>query len=250
MLTQYFTQVKNYLHLVEEKESESLDLAARTIAQQIVRGGIIYLFGCGHSHLLAEEVFYRAGGLAPIYPILVEDVMLHRGAMRSSYLERQGDWIQERLQRVEMYPQDICIIISTSGINPVPIDVAQFAKNQEAYTIGLTSTQYSQKGTSRHRSGLCLAQIVDLVIDNHVPPGDAVLQHEKVPVSFGPISTVIGATILHAILSQVTVILGNTSKEIPVFQSGNLPGTDQYNKELVQMYFDRIPHLKGDMNEN
>lgn len=246
LIAQYFNQIKKYVNKVEEKESGTLERAANIIAQQISRGGILYLFGCGHSHLLAEEVFYRAGGLAPIYPILVEDVMLHRGAMRSSYLERQGDWIQEHLQKVDIGEQDICIVISTSGVNPVPIDVAQFAKNRGAFTIGLTSTQYSQKGVSRHRSGLRLAQVVDLVIDNHVPPGDAVLQYERVPVSFGPISTIIGVTILHAILSQVTVILGCMDKEVPVFQSGNLPGTDQHNKKLVQMYLERIPHLKGD----
>lgn len=247
LITQYFTQVQKYLHKIKEKESEMLDLAAKLIAHRIASGGIIYLFGCGHSHLLTEEVFYRAGGLAPVYPILVEDVMLHRGAMRSSQLERQADWIEEHLQGVEMSEQDVCIVISTSGVNPVPIDVAQFAKIQGAFTIGLTSTQYSQKGVSRHRSGLCLSQVVDLVIDNHVPPGDAVLKHERVPVSFGPISTVMGVTILHAILSQVTAILGNMEKEVPVFQSGNLPGTDQYNQDLVQMYLDRIPHLKGDI---
>ena len=134
------------------------------------------------------------------------------------------------------------IVISTSGKNPVPIDVAQIAKEHGAYVIGITSAAYAQE-TSRHKSGKRLYQCVDLVIDNHVPKGDALLQHPQVTVPFGSASTVLGSAILQGMFAEAVQFLAEQGITPPILLSRNMEGTDEHNHRLVSQYQQRIPNL-------
>jgi uncharacterized phosphosugar-binding protein len=234
MLTHYFNKVEERLRVVLENEREKLMKAAEKVAEVIQNGGIVQMFGCGHSHILTEEVFYRAGGLVPIKPILFEPLMLHDGAIRSSQLERQNDYAELFLEKEDIRANDVVFVISTSGRNPVPIDVAQYAKEKGAFVIGITSLEYSKSQPSRHKSGKYLLNVVDLVINNHSVPGDAILTHDKVKVPFAPTSTVVGATILNSVLANAIEIMAESNVEPPIFLSGNLEGADQHNKSLIK----------------
>ncbi|MFB6466388.1 SIS domain-containing protein [Cytobacillus sp. Hz8] len=244
MLSQYFTIAKEKIELVEKNEWDKLKEAAEKVAESIQNGGVIQLFGCGHSHILTEEVCYRAGGLVPINPILYEPLMLHEGALRSSQLERQNGLADEFMKDQDIRKEDVMFVISTSGRNPVPVDVAQTAKANGAYVIGITSLEYSQSQPSRHVSGKHLFDSVDLVIDNYSAKGDAALSYEKVSVPFGPTSTVVGAVIINAILAEAVKILADKGIEPPVFLSGNIDGADEHNLRLVERYRERITVLK------
>lgn len=243
MIKEYFHQIDRLLEKVIEQEYSKMETAAEYISQYIQNDGIVYLFGCGHSHILTEEVFYRAGGLVPIKPIFHEPLMLHEGAMRSSMIERKKDYANTFMADQEITDRDVFIIISTSGRNPVPIDVALISKEKGAFVIGITSREYSNQEESRHPSGKRLYDVVDVVINNHAPVGDSILTHELVDQSFSPTSTVIGATILHAILSQAIVNMAKEGYEPPIFLSGNLAGSDEHNEKLVRKYEERIPLL-------
>lgn len=246
MLTDYFHRIHDLLTLIEREEGDRMREAARRVAEGLKRGGIVQLFGCGHSHLLAEEVFYRAGGLVPVKPILIEPLMLHEGAVRSSRLERQNDYAATFLPDQEIHKEDVVFVLSTSGRNPVPIDVALYAKEQGAYVIGITSPKYAQSQPSRHKGGKRLHEVVDLVIDNHAPVGDALLTHPKVAVPFAPSSTVTGAALLNGILAEAVALLAENGVEPPVFLSGNMEGADAHNKRLIAQYRKRIPLLDSD----
>lgn len=246
MLTDYFHRIHELLTLIEREEGDRMREAARRVAEGLKRGGIVQLFGCGHSHLLAEEVFYRAGGLVPVKPILIEPLMLHEGAVRSSRLERQNGYAATFLPDQEIHKEDVVFVLSTSGRNPVPIDVALYAKEQGAYVIGITSPKYAQSQPSRHKGGKRLHEVVDLVIDNHAPVGDALLTHPKVAVPFAPSSTVTGAALLNGILAEAVALLAESGVEPPVFLSGNMEGADAHNKRLIAQYRKRIPLLDSD----
>lgn len=241
MLFQYFDEAKKRLDQVRENEKDKLLQAAQKVAAAIQCGGIIQLFGCGHSHILTEEVFYRAGGLVPIKPILHEPLMLHEGALRSSQLERLNDYAKEFLEDQEIRKEDVVFVLSTSGRNPVPVDVAEYAKENGAFVIGITSLEYSKSQPSRHKSGKHLFESVDLVIDNYAAKGDAALSHSKVSIPFGPISTVVGAATLNAIFAEAIKILAESGFEPPIFLSGNINGADDHNNRLVAKYKARIP---------
>ncbi|TWT13325.1 SIS domain-containing protein [Planomicrobium sp. CPCC 101079] len=243
MLNDYFARAKERIELVEKTEKTNMLEAARKVAEAIQRGGIIQLFGCGHSHILTEEVFYRAGGLVPMKPIFVEPLMLHEGALTSSQLERKNQYAESFLNEQDFREEDVVFVLSTSGRNPVPVDVAQFAREKGAYVIGLTSLEYSKSQPSRHTSGKYLFNSVDLVIDNHSVSGDAILSYEKVKVPFGPTSTVVGAVILNAIFAEGIQILADSGVEPPIFLSGNIDGADGHNNALVERYQGRIPLL-------
>jgi len=243
MIDTYFGKINEKFMIVLDSEQGKMKEAASKVATAIDKGGIIQLFGCGHSHILTEEVFYRAGGLVPIKPIFHEPLMLHEGAMLSSKLERKNDYAGSFMDDQDIRENDVMIVLSTSGRNPVPVDAALIAKKKGAFVIGITSFEYSNSQPSRHESGKRLYDAVDLAIDNHSPIGDAVLNYEKVAVPFAPTSTVVGAAILNAIFAESIALMAEAGFKPPIFLSGNIEGSDDHNTSLVSKYEARIPLL-------
>lgn len=243
MIQSYFNKITELQTLVMDNEKKNMEEAAKVIAKKINKDGIVQVFGCGHSHILAEEVFFRAGSLACIKPILHEPLMLHEGAVLSAQLEKRNGYAKEFIQNEDIRADDVVIVISTSGRNPVPIDVAICAKEKGAFVIGITSKKYAKSQASLHETGKYLHDFVDLVIDNHAYVGDAVLEHPFVRTSFSPTSTVIGSFILHALFAECIVEVSKYKIDPPVFMSGNIDGSSQYNLSLVEKYKKRIPKL-------
>lgn len=248
MLNTYFEKIHEKLQIVMKHEQRGMEKVATKVAETIMNGGIIQLFGCGHSHILTEEVFYRAGGLAPIKPILIEPLMLHKGAVRSSQLERQNDYAQDFIEHQDIQAHDLVFVISTSGINPVPIDVAIHSRARGALVVGISSFKYVTSQPSRHKSGKYLSQVVDFALNNHSNTGDATITYGEFGVPFGPTSTVVGAAMLNGIFAEAIKHMINEGYEPPIFRSGNIDGADHYNKQLTKKYGKRIPLLKQDYN--
>lgn len=240
-MNSYFEEVQALLKIVGEQEKQSIKESVEHISKAVVSDGVIHLFGSGHSHILTEEVFYRAGGLAAIHPIFVEDLMLFKGASRSSQLERQNDLSEKFMLDEDIRPGDVCIVISSSGVNPVPIDVAIIAKEKGAFVIGLTSPEYANSCPSRHKKKLYLHDVVDMVIDNHISKGDTLLKSNN--ISFGSGSTVIGAVLLNMIFTQVIETIIESGVTPPVFLSSNIEGADEHNQKIIAKYKTRIPQL-------
>src|SRR5699024_4084380 len=124
MINDYFSKIKNLLNTIETDEKDKLKLASEKVSEAIQNDGVIHLFGCVHSHILMEEVYYRAGGLVPIQPNLHEPLMLHEGAVQTSINEKKNDDAECFMQEQDIKEQDIIFVISTSGRNPIPVDVA------------------------------------------------------------------------------------------------------------------------------
>lgn len=240
MLKRYFNTIKELLNIILESEFKSLEQASSAIAQSIIDGGIVHIFGCGHSHILCEEMYYRAGGLAPVHPILDTGLMLHEGAAKSSDLERFEGYGYVLAKYQDIKKEDILIVISNSGRNPVPIEMAIYAKGKGAKVIIMTSLDYSKSQPSRHSSGKHLYELGDIVIDNHGVPGDATLSLGGVTEPFAPASTVIGATILNAVFARAVEIMHENGIKPPIFISGNLDGFDEHNRGLIKKYKERI----------
>ncbi|AQS55766.1 SIS domain-containing protein [Novibacillus thermophilus] len=243
MIEAYFAKMQALLKDILKNEKDHMEQVSEKIVDSLKEDGVVHLFGAGHSHMLTEEVFYRAGGLVPVHPILDTGLMLHEGAVRSSDLERMNGYGEIVMKHQDIRPGEVVFVISNSGRNPVPIEVALAAKEQGAFVVGLTSLDYSSKQSSRHKSGKRLFEIVDVVIDNHGVEGDAILKLEAFPVPFAPSSTVAGAAIINAILARAIEHLVNEGIEPPVFLSGNLDGADEHNLKLVNKYKNRIPEL-------
>jgi uncharacterized phosphosugar-binding protein len=217
----------------------ALEPAVAAVLASVRDGGLTYVFGTGHSHLLALELHYRAGGPAFVVPVLDEALMLHRGAIASTQREREAGVAAEVLGRYPMGPRDVLIVISNSGVNAVPVEAAQTGRAAGSTVIALTSLGYS---TAAAQGRTRLADVADIVIDNGLPAGDAMAALPGTDLRAGPGSTALGAAILQALFAEVAARLAADGPP-PIYLSANMPGAEAHNRELMARYGPRNPHL-------
>lgn len=239
---QYFETVSQTLDTIFHQETAKIDKAGEILAETLKKDGLLYVFGCGHSHMLAEELFYRAGGLAPVYPIFETAAMLHEGAAKSSRIERMSGYAKHVMDRYPIGPNDCLLVVSTSGINPFPMEMAEAAREKGATVIGISSFAYLAN-PSRHAEGKHLPDFCDICVDNHVPTGDATVQVCADGTKAGPVSTIASIAIANSIMLHACEVLNNQGIEPRVFHSGNCPGADGYNAELIRDYMPRVRNL-------
>lgn len=239
LLDQYAEILTGALQHIRDTQRENILAAAEIVRNTIEKDGIIYVFGCGHSHLLAEETFYRAGGLACVSPIVNEPLMLHESASHSSHLEKKSGLAEEVLAPYSFGLHDCFVCASTSGINGVPVEVAFAVRQQGIPVIGIASDAYLEQAP-RNKHNLHLQQVCDVCIDNAAPHGDACLQPEGLPVKMTPVSTVTGAYILNSVLAEATQLALKNGCQVPVYLSGNIPGGAAFNESLIARYKSRI----------
>lgn len=242
MIKQYLSNIHSLLDTLLETQADAMTQAANAVADTLQQGGMVYAFGTGHSHMLAEELFYRAGGLVRVCPILDDGLMLHTSASRSSQLERLSGYAATLLDGgIDPTEKDIIFLFSNSGRNAVPVELALEMKKRGVRTVCITNLAQSTQATSRHSSGLRLFEICDIVIDNCGEIGDAAILaggHRC-----GPTSTVIGAAILQAIVCAVVDQLHSRGAAPEVFCSSNVDGGDEINSRYIRQYRGTIPML-------
>ena len=213
-------------------------------ADAIAQDRMIYVFGATHAGILAQELFYRAGGLAPISPIfppgLTTDV---RPVTLTSQMERLAGYAELIINEVPIQAGDLLLVISVSGRNTVAVEMAEQAKRRGVQVIALTSLAYSRSVTSRAPSGQRLFEVADLVLDLGGRPGDAAVKLEGLAQAVSPTSTVIGAAMLNGWVARTAEILLERGIEPPIFLSANLDAGDQHNQKLLQRYRDRLTYL-------
>lgn len=241
--TRYRDQLVEIIDNVIGRQSASLDAARDALADALANEHLLYVAGSGHSHMLAEEVFYRAGGIAQAQAILDPDLMLHMGAERSTLLERETGRAERVLANYPVGPGDIVVIASNSGRNAYPIEMALGAKARGATTIALTSLRHAKQTTSRHHSGKLLYQVTDLVLDNDGEYGDAGLDIAGRDVRMGPTSTLVGVFILNAILAEAVNQLAGRGVDIDVYQSANMQGAEHDAEAMIAKWRSRIRGL-------
>ncbi len=238
---EYFEKVISLLN--EVSSAPEITKCAELFADTLKNGKNIYLFGTGHSHMLAEEMFYRAGGLVNIRPILETSLMLHESASKSTEIERLPGYAEIIADHYGISQGDTIVIISNSGRNSVCVDMALLCRRMGVNVIALTSVTHSMAGESRHSSGKRLCEVADIVIDNHGCYGDACISIEEIGKTVSPTSTVVGAAILNAIEAECVDILVKQGIIPEVFSSSNVDGGDEINTRYIKKYIGEIKHL-------
>ncbi len=233
MFEKYLDNITAAIKVMKDSQSDAILEGAKLMADTIINDRIIYSFGSGHSILLAQEIHGRAGGLYPIAQI--PEPM--RG--KAEKLEGFGTILVEA---VPFKKDDLVIVISNSGRNPEPIEVAIEARKKGCKLIAVTSMQHSKSVSSRHSSGKMLYDLCDLVLDTCGPVGDASIDYEKFQGRSGALSTVLGAAILNAVMVEAIQIMIDKGFEPPVLRSANLDGSEEYNMKIVQRY-SHLPFL-------
>jgi uncharacterized phosphosugar-binding protein len=232
-IEQYFTTVIHQLENVLAAQRQTMARVADLWTEVIQHDHLIYVFGSGHSRYIAGELYFRAGGLGAV--MIINDPS-------EGLAERVEGYAGNFMGKYDIQPGDALIVVSHSGINPVPIEVALEGKQMGATVVAVTSLVHSQKVASRHSSEQKLYEVADIVLDTMVPEGDAVVELPESGWRVAPISTVTSVAMLNAIVAQTAHNLSASGIQPPVFISANLPEGDAHNQQVVKKYWQRLTH--------
>ncbi len=245
VLQDYLDKVSGILKAITENEEGNITRTAEIAAKMIEEDRLIHVFGTGgHSIMGAMEVFWRAGGLANINPLFPPGISLidsHPNVERTTGLARSV------LKFYGVRKGDLLIIVNVNGINAITVDAAVFGKESGATVVAITSPAFAKSVPpnipARHPNNKNLHDLADIVIDVHVPPGDAVLSFGGLQQKVAATSTLAVCYTVNSIIAKTVEILAKKGVKPPVWTSANIKGGDEANKEYLERYLPRVHHL-------
>jgi uncharacterized phosphosugar-binding protein len=241
-LDRYFKAISELQMRVLESQRPVLLEIAHQMAETTRNGKRIFVFGTGHSHLQAEEAFYRAGGLANVVPILVEHLMLHSLPDLGSRIERTAGLADMILDRYAPEPGEMLFIYSNSGVNRLPVEMAQRGRARGMLVVGVSSFAYARQAPLSDL-GVRLDESADWALDNGGVPGDAVLELAGFPWRVAPSSTIICAMLWNGLVAETAHLLQEAGITPPIYASFNVRGAAEHNQALLEKWRPRNIHL-------
>lgn len=242
LLNQYYTQVDHVLTDVVRTQEESITQAGEMVAEAIAEGRLFFLTGCGHSYLMAVEAEFRAGGIMVANAILEPSLMLHENVLKSSALENLEGYGTVIIDHAGVSRGDVLVVVSNSGQNAVPVEMALEGRRRGVKVIAVTSVQYSRSLEPRHSSGKRLYEVADIVIDNCGFVGDTTVTLAGLDAGIGPTSTIAGAFIVNMLVLEIVQSLLSRGIEPPIFKSIHLPDAAEWNEKYLRQWKDQITY--------
>lgn len=238
LVTKYFDTAIALLQKVLQESGPAIEQAAQAVADAIANDKDFLTFGSGHSDLIAREAMWRAGGLAPA--LAIDDPT-------GGDAERIEGMAKLILGHYTLRAGSVIVVISNSGINPVPVETAMICKEAGLTVVAITNLAHSQAVPARHSSGKKLYEVANIVIDTHGQRGDTALTLPNSALQTGPTSTLIGVAIMDAITAQAAALLLEQGVEPPVLVSANVPEGDAHNAQLKAKYMSRLARFPIDV---
>lgn len=235
LLIAYNDQVSHLTETFSSTQFTALDQASDKIVEAYQNKKRFLVFGSGHSHMIAEEFYARAGGLAYVTPVLQNELTLTDHPLKSTLIERTLEMAQVYFELYHMEAGDVLLICSNSGRNALPIELARLAKEKGLCVIAFVNVKQTETLSSRHPSMKNLPAFAELLIDNCGAYGDAGFDLGD-GLMMGSTSTIIGALMAQSLSILVAAKIKALHLEVPVFRSSNLDGADDYNKKLIEHY--------------
>jgi uncharacterized phosphosugar-binding protein len=243
---EYLRQARAILDRIQQTQLDAIAKAAELCAESIAAGGLVHLFGSGHSRMAVEEVFPRYGSFPGFHPIVELSLTYHNavvganGQRQAMFLERVEGLGEVILRNFEFGQRDVMMVISTSGTGAVAIDVALGAKKRGMPVIALTSVAHSRVSKPGHSSGKRLFEIADLTLDNGAVPGDAMVRIPGLEYPVGPGSTIGNTALVNMLKCEVAERLTRLGQPPLVLTSGYFIG-EEASKELFERTYDDYP---------
>lgn len=234
LMQNYYQKLQKNMEHVINNESESITKAATLMSTCIQTENKVYFFGTGHSYIVGQEVFARAGGYAGFIPILENELGMNH-AFKSTLIERTTEYAEVLLELYPFKKGDVIVMTSNSGRNALLIELGLRLKELGVSIIAITALDASKNSTSRHESGLRLFELADVVLDNRSVYGDASLSHND-EIKTGPTSTIMSCFIVQLLVSAFVQLEVEKGGDVPVFRSSNIDGGDAYNEKLFDHY--------------
>ncbi|MFF1903867.1 sugar isomerase domain-containing protein [Kitasatospora sp. NPDC058218] len=247
LVGRYFDAAIEHLRRVHAEEAGSIEAAAALLAEAISEGRRVFTFGSGHSSLAAQDVVYRAGGLVPVNLLDVPGMagVTVMPAPLASALERVSGLATTTLDLTPATAGDLLFVISLSGRQIMPVELAQYARARGLKVVGVTSLAYPAEVPSAHPSGTYLKDHCDVVLDNKIAVGDGELTHPAAETTFGPVSTIVTSALMQAVVASAVGRLADAAADgngtaPPLFRSGNVPGGTEWNAKQMADNAERI----------
>jgi uncharacterized phosphosugar-binding protein len=251
--TIYFEKTLSLIERIRQTQLPAIEQAAEICTESIANQGLVFLFGAGHSRMMCEEMTPRQGAFVGFFALVELALSNHASIVGSNglrtalVLERQEGYAEEILKSFRFGPRDAFIVISTSGIRPVIVEMALGARQRGLPVIAVVSKQHCSQSQPAHSSGKKLIDVADVVLDNQCPAGDCVVELEGLEWRTGPASTVTGAMLINMLRCEVAERLlarGIKPVLLPSHQFvGNQSAADQlerfyeaYRKSLAHLY--------------
>src|SRR6266536_5802891 len=234
-------QALAHLALVEARNANVLDAVADRMLEVVTAGGVLHTAGTGHSVAMVLETFYRAGGLACVRPVFHPGLLPLSGGFASSLLERTKGLAALLAGQADARPGELAFVFSSSGANPVPVELAQCLREGGVEVVAVTSLPHLRQAPAR--AGAKLDEVADHVIDTLVPPGDAAYRHDGVGVAAAPLSSLASVYAWNLLLARLVDRAAAARVDLPLWRSANLAGGDAHNADLARRYRARVPAL-------
>ncbi len=251
---QFYRAALGRLQGLLDGQREALDRAAAWCTEAIAAGGLVHLFGCGHSRMLCEEMTPRQGCFVGWHTIVELGLTFHNlivgpnGLRQSLHLEKTPGYAEQILRNFAFGPKDVLIVISTSGIREVIVEMAEGAKQRGLRVIGVVSRAHCEQARPAHASGKKLLEAADLILDNGAPVGDCLLDLEGCTQKTGPFSTIGGAMVMNLLRCEVAQRLLDRGIEPVFLPSHQFVGSRSVEEQLeffYQQYARRVAPLYG-----
>lgn len=239
---EYLSKVINLIESIKHEEENAINNAAILMANSIINGNKIFGFGCTHYSLHLQDIIYRAGGLMLINPILIPGISsldTHPLSMTSAISRLEG-YAEIVFNNFPINNNDVLIIVSVTGRNGIEVEMAKLAKERNVKVIGITSKKYSGELGSRHSSGKKMLDFLDVIIDDKVGVGDAIIACPQLKEKISAVSGITNIAILHAIEAACIEELVDRDIKPPIYISGHIKGGNAHNIELREKFKDQI----------
>jgi uncharacterized phosphosugar-binding protein len=245
----FLPKAQEVISRIAETQAEALVEASRLSADAIAAGGLVHVFGTGHSRIPVEEMFPRYGSYPGFNPIVELSMTFHtevvgaNGQRQAMYIERVEGLAEQILANFELAHPDAMIVFSASGLTAVPIEMAQGARARGLPVVAVTSVAQSLAAQPVHSSGTRLLDNADVVIDLCTPAGDAMVDIDGLQTPVAPGSTIAAVAIANEIKAQTAVLLAERGALPPVLTSATLVGADAAEKLFDAAYAEHARRL-------
>jgi uncharacterized phosphosugar-binding protein len=221
------------LERLAERERERIALAAAWCADAIAAGGLVHLFGTGHSRIAVEEMFPRYGSFPGFHPLVELSMTFHtqivgaNGQRQAMFIERTEGLAEVILANFSFRPTDVMLVFSVGGVTAVPIEMAEGARRRGMRVVTVTSVEHSRASEPGHPDGRRLLDVADLVIDLGTPVGDALITLDGLQEPVGPSSSVVAVAVANEIKVQTAELLLARGGVPPVITAPALVGPER-----------------------
>jgi len=254
LVAEYLLKCREILDKVGEQEDQ-IQKAARWFTESILAGRMVHVFGSGHSRIMVEEMWPRYGSFPGFNPIVELSLTYHNnvvganGQRQAMYLENVSGLAEKILRNFGLSEKDTALIISSSGCNVVPIEMAELFQKKKIKVVALITQKHLTASTSKRTDGKKLSDFADLLLDTGAPAGDSMIKVDGLETPVSPGSTVGGIMIINSIKAELARLLTEAGKPPKVLTAGCVVGQEKATA-LFEAAYDEHAHRLAELYKN